>query len=245
VLIGQTFGPMVKHIVMLRLKDSAHGNDKLTNARLIKQKLEALRGQIPGVLVLEVGLDWSATEQSADLVIYSEFEFPPGAGRLPGPSGAPGRAALHRRGPIRAPAGRLRHLIGPQRTWRGTVSSVLCGNGLTPCSGRTYVRWLAGNFWHCPGEYACYGTPSCRLTPCAYSANDHARPLATRYAGRTAPLSATSHTPEDRPGGPASASDPRWETGTTASHPVEILVVDETRQPAGDRRRRWAIWRWA
>ena len=29
---------MVKHIVMLRLKDSAHGNDKSTNARLIKQK---------------------------------------------------------------------------------------------------------------------------------------------------------------------------------------------------------------
>jgi hypothetical protein len=65
---------MVKHIVMWRLKDSAHGNDKLTNARLIKEKLEALRGQIPGMLRIEVGLDWSATDQSADLVLYSEFE---------------------------------------------------------------------------------------------------------------------------------------------------------------------------
>lgn len=65
---------MVKHIVMWRLKDSAHGNDKLTNARLIKQKLEALRGQIPGLLRIEVGTDWSATDQSSDLVLYSEFE---------------------------------------------------------------------------------------------------------------------------------------------------------------------------
>lgn len=65
---------MVKHIVMMRLRDGAHGNDKATNGRLIKQKLEALTGQIPGMLKLEVGIDWSGTEQSADLVIYSEFE---------------------------------------------------------------------------------------------------------------------------------------------------------------------------
>ena len=65
---------MVKHIVMLRLKDSAHGQDKATNARLIKEKVEALKAHIPGILKLEVGIDWSATEQSADLVINSEFE---------------------------------------------------------------------------------------------------------------------------------------------------------------------------
>ena len=65
---------MVKHIVMFRLRDGAHGNDRATNARLIKQKLESLPGQVPGLLKLEVGLDWSGTEQSADLVLYSEFE---------------------------------------------------------------------------------------------------------------------------------------------------------------------------
>jgi len=65
---------MIKHIVMWRLKDSAHGNDKATNARLIKQMLEALRGKIPGMLKIEVGIDYSATDQSADVVLYSEFE---------------------------------------------------------------------------------------------------------------------------------------------------------------------------
>lgn len=64
---------MIKHIVMWRLKESAHGNDKATNARLIKQMLEALQGKIPGLLKIEVGLDFSSTEQSADVVLYSEF----------------------------------------------------------------------------------------------------------------------------------------------------------------------------
>jgi quinol monooxygenase YgiN len=65
---------MVKHIVFWRLKPTAHGNSKETNARLIKEKLEALRGRVPGLLRIEVGLDFSRSEQSGDLALYSEFE---------------------------------------------------------------------------------------------------------------------------------------------------------------------------
>ncbi len=65
---------MIKHIVLFRLKDNAHGNPKAVNARLIKEKLEALRGIVPGLLRIEVGIDYSATEMSSDLAIYSEFE---------------------------------------------------------------------------------------------------------------------------------------------------------------------------
>lgn len=64
---------MIKHIVMWRLKDHAEGNNKITNAQRMKTKLEALRGQIDGVLAIEVGIDFSATEASADVVLYSEF----------------------------------------------------------------------------------------------------------------------------------------------------------------------------
>ena len=64
---------MVKHIVAWRLKDSAGGNDKATNARLVRDKLEALRGRIPGLLRLDVGLDFSATENSSDVVLVSDF----------------------------------------------------------------------------------------------------------------------------------------------------------------------------
>lgn len=65
---------MIKHIVMWRLKDSAHGNDKATNARLIKQKLEALGGLIPGLVRIEVGIDYAQSDTSSDVVLYSEFE---------------------------------------------------------------------------------------------------------------------------------------------------------------------------
>jgi hypothetical protein len=65
---------MVKHVAMWKLRDQAHGNMKLTNAKLIKEKLESLNGKIPGMLKLEVGIDFSATKSSADIVLYSEFE---------------------------------------------------------------------------------------------------------------------------------------------------------------------------
>ena len=65
---------MVKHIVFWRLKDSAHGNSREENARLIKQKLEALNGKIPGMIKLEVGIDFARTDNSSDVVLYSEFQ---------------------------------------------------------------------------------------------------------------------------------------------------------------------------
>lgn len=64
---------MIKHIIVWRLKASAHGNDRAGNARLIKRQLESLRGKIPGLLTIEVGIDFSRTETSADIVLYSEF----------------------------------------------------------------------------------------------------------------------------------------------------------------------------
>lgn len=57
---------MIKHIVIWNLSD-------LSKASLIKQELEALNGQIPEILKLEVGIDFSGTETSGDIVLYSEF----------------------------------------------------------------------------------------------------------------------------------------------------------------------------
>jgi hypothetical protein len=64
---------MVKHIVMWRLLDAAHGNSAEANARLVKEKLEALRGRISGLISIEVGIDFSRSDASADIVLYSEF----------------------------------------------------------------------------------------------------------------------------------------------------------------------------
>lgn len=65
---------MIKHIVFWRLKSAAHGNSKLTNARIIKEKIEGLRGKIPGLLAIDLGIDTTATETAGDIVLYSEFE---------------------------------------------------------------------------------------------------------------------------------------------------------------------------
>jgi stress responsive alpha/beta barrel protein len=65
---------MVKHIVFWKLKDSANGRTREGNAAFIKSSLEGLLGVIPGLLHIEVGVDFSGTESSAHLALYSEFE---------------------------------------------------------------------------------------------------------------------------------------------------------------------------
>lgn len=64
---------MVKHIVLWTLKESAEGRSAHENALEMKAQLEALRGIVPGLLRLEVGIDFSRTESSADVALYSEF----------------------------------------------------------------------------------------------------------------------------------------------------------------------------
>jgi hypothetical protein len=63
-----------KHIVMWTLHESANGNDKSTNAKLAKEALEALNGQIPGLQHLEVGIDCVQAAGSYDLVLVAELD---------------------------------------------------------------------------------------------------------------------------------------------------------------------------
>lgn len=63
---------MIKHIVFWKLKDEAMGNDKWENARIIKERLEALVGVIPGLIENEVGLNLNGGEY--DAALYSVFE---------------------------------------------------------------------------------------------------------------------------------------------------------------------------
>jgi len=65
---------MVKHIVCFKLKDHAEGATKAENARLLKTRIEAMRGAIPGLLELEVGLNFEPSEAAYDLVLYAVLE---------------------------------------------------------------------------------------------------------------------------------------------------------------------------
>ena len=65
---------MIKHVVIWNLKESACGNSRSENARLLKQKLEALAGRIPGLERIEVGININTEGDAGDVVLYSEFE---------------------------------------------------------------------------------------------------------------------------------------------------------------------------
>lgn len=63
----------VKHMVLWTLREHAEGRSAQENALEMKARLEALRGLVPGLLHLEVGIDFSRTDSSADVALYSEF----------------------------------------------------------------------------------------------------------------------------------------------------------------------------
>ena len=66
---------MFVHIVFWRLLDQApNGKSKEENAAEMKRRFEAIRGDMPGLLRCEVGLDVLHTPDSFDVALYCEFE---------------------------------------------------------------------------------------------------------------------------------------------------------------------------
>lgn len=64
---------MIKHIVIWTLKDELNESERVTACKKAKEILEDLNGKIPDLLKLEVGIDFSETNQSGDFTLYSEF----------------------------------------------------------------------------------------------------------------------------------------------------------------------------
>jgi len=63
---------MIKHIVMWNVS----GGDAEARARnigVLKAEFESLRGHVPGLLHLEVGVDESRIDYACDVVLYTEF----------------------------------------------------------------------------------------------------------------------------------------------------------------------------
>lgn len=64
---------MVKHIVFWRLKDMP-APQREQALREIKAGFEALQGVIPGLLRIEVGIDFLRSAESSDFSLYCELE---------------------------------------------------------------------------------------------------------------------------------------------------------------------------
>lgn len=60
---------MIKHIVMWKFRDEAAESDRLE----MKRRLESLKGVVPSLIEIEVGMDRVGSAFSKDMVLYSEF----------------------------------------------------------------------------------------------------------------------------------------------------------------------------
>lgn len=64
---------MIKHIVMWNLRGNTP-EEKSHGIEHLKRSFETLRGAIPGLLHIEIGVDSSRLDYACDVVLYSEFE---------------------------------------------------------------------------------------------------------------------------------------------------------------------------
>jgi hypothetical protein len=63
----------IRHIVMWDIRGDTLA-DKWRNIDRLQQGFESLKGRIPGLLHLEIGVDLSRTDYACDVVLFSEFE---------------------------------------------------------------------------------------------------------------------------------------------------------------------------
>jgi hypothetical protein len=64
---------MIRHIVMWRVRGDTPA-ERDAASKLVKKSFEGLRGRIPGMRHLEVGLDYSKVDYACDAVLVTEFD---------------------------------------------------------------------------------------------------------------------------------------------------------------------------
>ncbi len=64
---------MIKHIVMWNVRGATPA-EKSDGIAQLQRSFESLRGRIPGLLHIEVGVDSSRIDYACDVVLYSEFD---------------------------------------------------------------------------------------------------------------------------------------------------------------------------
>ena len=63
---------MIRHVVMWRVRGGS-AREKQVARELVRDAFESLRGRIPGMTRLEIGLDTGASDDSCDVVLVSDF----------------------------------------------------------------------------------------------------------------------------------------------------------------------------
>lgn len=64
----------VRHIVMWNVRGERGSAEHRVNLQMLKEAFEGLVGRVPGLLRMDVGLDFSAADYACDAVLFSEFD---------------------------------------------------------------------------------------------------------------------------------------------------------------------------
>lgn len=64
---------MIRHIVMWNVRGETPP-EKAANVERLKRSFDSLRGRVPGLLHLEIGVDTSRVDYACDVVLFSVFE---------------------------------------------------------------------------------------------------------------------------------------------------------------------------
>lgn len=67
---------MVKHIILWKLRSELSAAEKRVKAIAIKQGLEGLKGQVPGLTEIHVQIDGVLASSNADIMLDSTLESP-------------------------------------------------------------------------------------------------------------------------------------------------------------------------
>jgi hypothetical protein len=63
---------LIRHVVMWNVRGATR-DEKLANIEQLKASFLGLRGRIPGLLHLEIGVDSSGVDYACDVVLVSDF----------------------------------------------------------------------------------------------------------------------------------------------------------------------------
>ncbi|MFI4927675.1 MAG: Dabb family protein [Burkholderiales bacterium] len=63
---------MIRHVVMWNVRGATR-DEKLANIEQLKASFLGLRGRIPGLLHLDIGVDSSGVDYACDVVLVSDF----------------------------------------------------------------------------------------------------------------------------------------------------------------------------
>jgi len=65
---------MIKHIILWKLRSELSADEKREKALAIKQGLEGLKGQVPGLVDIHVQIDGRLASSTADIMLDSTLE---------------------------------------------------------------------------------------------------------------------------------------------------------------------------